>query len=166
MPETRIERALFALGLVAIAALVLLVAHFRHHNHDVTGPPQRRGQPRQRTHPRRRRLDDSHDENLDHDPHETNTPAAALVSLGLTARADTWLEVRSGSPTGPSSTTGRSPQDQHQRFRAAPLWARFGAAGNLSARLGGKPLQLQSGTYSATVDRHGPPAGGVVSPGD
>lgn len=40
-------------------------------------------------------------------------------------------------------------------FRARVLWARFGAAANLSARLNGEPVRLPSGTYDATFDRHG-----------
>jgi hypothetical protein len=41
------------------------------------------------------------------------------------------------------------------------LWASFGAASNLTARLNGKPLHLPPGTYSALVGARGlRPVGG------
>ncbi len=156
MPETRIERVLFALGLAAIAALGFLVAHFWHNSHADTSPPAPTSVS---THPlttSRTRPAATTATTRTVVTRETNTaPAGGAVSLLLTAKADTWLEVRSGSANGPVLYDGTLAAGSSKRFRAALLWARFGAAGNLSARVGGKPLQLPAGTYSATVDRHG-----------
>ena len=157
MPETRVERALFALGLVAIAALVLLVLHLRHHTHDVAGSAATTRPAAATTAPPTTTDSTTGARTTTSTTTRTTatSPAAALVSLGLTARADTWLEVRSGSATGPVLYDGTLAAGSEQHFRAPVLWARFGAAGNLSARLDGKALQLPSGTYSTTFDRHG-----------
>jgi RodZ C-terminal domain len=157
MPETRVERALFVLGLVAIAVLVLLIVHFRHHSHGVAGAAATT-RPGAATTAAATTTDSTTSvrTRTTTTTHATvTTPAAALVSLGLTARADTWLEVRSGSATGPILYGGTLAAGSHEHFRAASLWARFGAAGNVSARLDGKALRLPSGTYSATFDGHG-----------
>jgi RodZ C-terminal domain len=77
------------------------------------------------------------------------------VSLLVTAKTDTWLEIRSGSSTGPVLYSGTLAAASTKTFRARTLWARFGAAGNLSTRLEGKPIRLPSGTYDATFDNHG-----------
>lgn len=88
-------------------------------------------------------------------PAATSAAATGVVSLLVAARNDTWLEVRSGSSTGPLLYSGTLVAASTKTFRARGLWARFGAAGNLSARLDGKPIRLPSGTYSAIFDHHG-----------
>jgi len=39
VPETRVERGVFVLGVLAIAALGFLVAHLWHHTHGVAAAP-------------------------------------------------------------------------------------------------------------------------------
>ena len=80
------------------------------------------------------------------------TPAQAPVELSLTAaRGDAWFEVRAGSPTAAVLFSGILLSQSTRRFSGTKLWIRFGAAGNLDARLNGKPLPLPIGTYDATI---------------
>ena len=86
------------------------------------------------------------------------TAAAAptrIARLTLTAIADTWVEIRSGSAGGDVIYSGILRQGTAKRFRSTHLWASFGAAANLTARLNGKPLHLPPGTYSALVGARG-----------
>lgn len=77
------------------------------------------------------------------------------VSLTLSANVDTWFEIRSGSADGDVLYSGILPQGSAKRFRSTQLWASFGSASNLTARLNGKPLRLPPGTYSALVAARG-----------
>jgi hypothetical protein len=75
--------------------------------------------------------------------------------LTLSAIADTWVEVRSGSANGAVLYSGVLPQGSEKRFRSTHLWASFGATANLTAHLNGKPLNLPPGTYTALVGARG-----------
>jgi hypothetical protein len=88
-------------------------------------------------------------------PATTSTFTPDVVSLLVRARTDTWLEIRSGSPTGSLLYSGTLSATSTRTFRARALWARFGAAGNLLVRLDGKPINLPSGTYDAAFNSHG-----------
>jgi hypothetical protein len=150
---------MFVLGLLTIAALGFVVAHLWHHAHGVAAasPPTKRSAPASppsHTRPVRNGLTTTARRTL---PTTTTRVehATSAVSLVLTASADTWFEVRSGSATGSILYAGTLPAGSSRAFHARSLWARFGAAGNLSARLGRKRFRLPSGTYSATFDRHG-----------
>jgi hypothetical protein len=80
---------------------------------------------------------------------------ATGVRLTLRATADTWVEVRAGSPDGEGLYAGILPEGTVKRFRGTRIWVRFGAASNLIARLNGMPLRLPPGTYSALVGARG-----------
>jgi hypothetical protein len=78
------------------------------------------------------------------------------VVLTLTAtRGDAWLEVRAGTATSHVLFSGILPARAKRTFAGRKLWLRFGAAGNLDARLNGKPLSLPTGTYDASVSPSG-----------
>jgi len=81
--------------------------------------------------------------------------SATGVRLTLRATADTWVEVRAGSPDGDGLYAGILPEGTVKRFRGTQIWVRFGAASNLIARLNGMPLRLPPGTYSALVGARG-----------
>ena len=83
------------------------------------------------------------------------TQIASGVRLTLSANADTWVEIRSGSDNGHVLYSGILPQGSAKRFRSPHLWASFGSAANLTGRLNGKPLHLPPGTYSALVGARG-----------
>jgi hypothetical protein len=157
------------LGILATAALGFLVAHLWHHTHAAAAASSATSlTPTAPTAPGTRQPTSSatttHTDSTTRT--QTTTPAhsqpatsqatpAGVVSLLLTARADTWLEIRSGSSTGSLLYSGTLPTASSKTFRAKGLWARFGAAGNLLARVDGKLIRLPSGTYDATFDGHG-----------
>jgi hypothetical protein len=167
MPETRIERGLFVLGLLAIAALGFLVVHLWHHRQAAVAaaqPTSVSGSPRtsrvasttRATRPATTsRRTESTKPKTTRVAKTTPEPSAGTVALRVTARSSTWLEVRSNSATGTVLYAGTLTTGSSKAFRARALWARFGAAGNLSARLDGKTFPLPSGTYDAAFDRHG-----------
>ena len=163
MPETSGDRIMFAIGALAIAALAALIvlqtatdrfdardtsvdaAHTRATATEATAStsPTESTAPQTTTAP---------------EPTTTGKAAAGatrLAKLTLTAIGDTWVEVRSGSANGEVLYSGILPQGTEKRFRDAHLWASFGAAANLTARLNGKPLNLPPGTYSARVGESG-----------
>jgi hypothetical protein len=163
MPETRGERIIFAIGALAIAALAALIVlqtatdrfEARHASGDAA--PMTLGttteaiattQPAESTLPQTMTAEATTGE----------TAAAAptrIASLTLTAIADTWVEIRSGSAGGDVIYSGILRQGTAKRFRSTHLWASFGAAANLTARLNGKPLHLPPGTYSALIGARG-----------
>lgn len=167
MPETRIEKAVFVLGMLAIAGLGFLVVHLWHHTHGATAPRPATSSPATTaTTPQQantvvtttdiRSTSPARTETTNHTrPPKTTTTVAGVVALLVTAKTDTWLEIRSGSATGPLLYSGTLAAASAKTFRARTLWARFGAAGNLSARLNGKSIALPAGTYSAIFDGHG-----------
>jgi uncharacterized protein DUF4115 len=71
---------------------------------------------------------------------------APTVSTRLSiSSADTgsWLEVRRGSATGAVLYSGVLSSGQTLHLSGKRLWARFGAASNLSIRANGRPVSLQ-----------------------
>jgi len=148
VPETRVERIIFALGvctIAAIAALIVLdggeapaspppvtVAAVRPAPKTVTRRPT--GIPEPQPRPRR--------------PHGVTLQLSA-------ARSDSWVELRSSSAQGDVLFTGLINLGETRSFRAPRLYARFGNASALDARLNGKLLGLQPGTYSALVTPRG-----------
>lgn len=166
MPETRVERALFVLGVLGIAALGFLVAHLWHHTHGAaapgTAPLPTLSQARTTGTRRPAQNATSTTTSASTTGAQTTTPAttattaaSGTVFLLLKAKTDTWLEVRAGSSTGSVLYSGTLASGTTKIFRARSLWARFGAAGNLSARFNKQVLHLPSGTYDATFDGRG-----------
>lgn len=161
MPETRLERGVFILGVLAIAALGFLVVHLWHNSHRaVQAPATTTLSTSPATRPAVSTARTATTSPTTHARATTSvvtgrtatSPAARVVSLALTARVDTWLEVRSASANGSVLYSGTLAAPSTKTFHARTLWVRFGAAGNLSALLDGKPVHLPSGTYDATFD--------------
>jgi hypothetical protein len=155
MPETRVERIIFGVGALAIAALVALIAlektdHFATRETQATTPLATT--PAATTTVESTTASETMAET-------TATPEPPRTGSGITLRlkaiADTWVEIRAGSAYGDVLYSGILPQGNAKRFRSARVWASFGAASNLSARLNGNPLQLPPGTYSALVSTRG-----------
>jgi hypothetical protein len=153
MPDTRVERIIFGIGalvIVALVALIVLQTTDRFETRDTraaarpvttaaatapeTAPETTTGETTAAPEPPR---------------------SASGVRLTLSATVDTWVEIRSGSADGDVLYSGILPQGSAKRFRSTRLWASFGAASNLTARLNGTPLHLPPGTYSALVGARG-----------
>lgn len=82
--------------------------------------------------------------------------APAGAELVLTAsRGDTWIAVRSGSAHGKLLFQGTLSKGSTQTFTGPVLWARFGNATNVDARLNGQSLSLPSGTVSIVITPQG-----------
>lgn len=168
MPETRIEKALFALGVLAIAALGFLVARLWHHTHSVatasttslSPPAPTTSETRQakttpattETRPTKRARTTTP---ANTGPLTSTTSTVGPLALLLTAKTDTWLEIRDSTSTGPLLYNGTLAAGSTKHFHGRTFWARFGAAGNVLVRLGGKVIRMPSGTYDATFDGHG-----------
>jgi Domain of unknown function (DUF4115) len=166
MPETRGERIIFGIGALAIAALVALIVFQTTDLFEARDTPAGAGPvttaaatteaaaqaPPAPTEPETTAPDAATGETK-----AALEPAriASGVRLTLRAIADTWVEVRSGSADGDVLYSGILPQGSAKRFRSTQLWASFGAASNLAARLNGKSLHLPPGTYSALVGARG-----------
>jgi hypothetical protein len=142
MPETRLERAVLVLGLLAIAVLAVVIARTWHNTtaaviarsrHNTTAAPSA----------------------ITAAVVATTPASTEAVQLALTASRATWIEVRAGSTTGAVLYTGTLPSGTTKTFRGATIWVRFGAASNLHAKLNGRPLQLPDGTYDAVFDTAG-----------
>ena len=155
MPETRVERIIFGVGALAIAALVALIVlektdRFATRETQTTTPLATT--PAATTTVESTTASETMAET-------TATPEPPRTGSGITLRlkaiADTWVEIRAGSAYGDVLYSGILPQGNAKRFRSARVWASFGAASNLSARLNGNPLQLPPGTYSALVSTRG-----------
>ena len=153
MPQTTVERIIFGIGALAIAALVALIVlqtTDRVETRDTpaaarpvttaatiapeTAPATTTGETTAAPEPPR---------------------IASGVRLTLSATVDTWVEIRTRSADGDVLYSGILPQGSAKRFRGTRLWASFGAASNLTARLNGTPLHLPPGTYSALVGARG-----------
>jgi hypothetical protein len=150
MPETRLERAIFVLGLVAIAALAFAVVRLRHH---AVGPAAG-------VSTRTVRAGATATKPFTTVPASTTAPAhttaKTAVDLVLTASgAGSWLEVRAGSATGAVLYAGTLSSGAAEAFRRPTIWVRFGAARNVSARLNGQPVPLPGGTYDAVFNANG-----------
>jgi RodZ C-terminal domain len=166
MPETRGERIIFAIGALTIAALIALVvlqtAADRFKARDTvavagqmtvaaTTVAAASPSPAISTAPETTTPPESTTGEAAAAPGRTATD----VRLTLSAIADTWVEIRSASAGGNILYSGILPQGTAKHFRSTHLWASFGAAANLTARLNGKPLDLPPGTYTALVGARG-----------
>jgi hypothetical protein len=173
MPETRGERIIFGIGALAIAALVALIVLEKttdrfetRHTSAATEPVTTAAATKEAAAPAPPLATTAPKTAPKTTTGETTAapePAriASGVSLTLSANADTWVEIRSGSVNGDVLYSGILPQGSAKRFRSTHLWASFGSAANLTARLNGKPLHLPPGTYSALVGARGlRPVGG------
>jgi hypothetical protein len=155
MPETRGERIIFAIGALAIAALVALIVlemtdHFA--TRQTQAATRRAATPAITTTAETTTASETMAETTAA-PEPPHTPSG--ITLRLRANADTWVEIRAGSAEGDVLYSGILPQGNAKRFRSTQVWASFGAASNLTAHLNGKPLQLPTGTYSALVRTSG-----------
>lgn len=145
------ERVIFALGVVVVAGLVVLIVAGRKDDAGAGHRARTLVQPVAA-------------------PTTTSAPmssAAATTAptrpsqaprsftLTLSARADSWFEIRAGSATGKVLYSGVLPLGRRRTFTGSRLWARFGGAANLEARLDGGVLTLPPGTYSAAISRGG-----------
>jgi hypothetical protein len=171
MPETRVERAVFVFGLVAIGALAVLVVYYRH-SHRVSAPASRTSstpalsakQPYVKTASSARAATTAPTVTSLPGTVSTTTAVAPTTSriaprgktsVVLTASRDTWLEVRSGSSTGTLLYSGILVSGASKAFHAAAVWTRFGSGGNLEARVDGRRLSLPRGTYDALFSANG-----------
>jgi len=74
-------------------------------------------------------------------------PVRRVVRVTIAAGdRGSWLEVRSGSAKGRVLYSGVLEPGKRLTYRAPRLWARFGAAGNLTITQNGRPITLL-GTY-------------------
>ena len=155
MPETRVERIIFGVGALAIAALVALIV-LEKTDRFATRETQATTRLATTTAATTTVESTTASETM---AETTATPEPPRTGSGITLRlkaiADTWVEIRAGSAYGDVLYSGILPQGNAKRFRSARVWASFGAASNLSARLNGNPLQLPPGTYSALVSTRG-----------
>jgi cytoskeletal protein RodZ len=144
LPETRLERLVAALGLVAIIVLIAVIVRSWPAGASPGPPPHTNATPSvpQTT--------------VESTPSTTTTIPADTAegsrtpTLSLTAaRADSWFEVHTESPTGPILYTGILPKGKTKSFNVSPLWVRFGAASNVDARIAGRLVPLAGGTYDA-----------------
>ena len=168
MPDTRVERIIFGIGALAIAALVALIVLqttdlFETRDRPAAARPVTtaaattgaapQAPPPATTTPETTTAPQTTTGETTAPPEPPRT--ASGVRLRLSATVDTWVEIRSGSADGDVLYSGILPQGSAKRFRSTRLWASFGAASNLTARLNGKPLHLPPGTYSALVGARG-----------
>jgi cytoskeletal protein RodZ len=163
MPETRGERIVFAIGALAIAAVVALIVlqtatdRFETRESAVTARVSVAATTEAAA---ATSAATSTEAQTTTAPEATTAeaPAAtstAIAKLTLSALADTWVEVRSGSAGGDVLYSGILPQGTAKHFRSPHLWASFGAAANLTARLNGKFVRLPPGTYTVRVGPRG-----------
>jgi hypothetical protein len=157
MPETRSERIVFGIGILAIAALVALIVlemttdRFKRHPTPAALPPVMTATTTTVAAPP---PPPSTTEETTPAP-ERARASATEVRLTLRATADTWVDVRADSADGDVLYVGILPEGIMKRFRSTRMWVRFGAAANLTARLNGRPLHLPPGTYDALVGARG-----------
>lgn len=76
------------------------------------------------------------------------TPAKrSLVDVRIAAHGSgSWVEIRRNAATGAVLYRATLPDGKTLHFRAPKLWARFGAASNLTITSNGRPVRLE-GTY-------------------
>jgi hypothetical protein len=168
VPETRVERIIVGIGALAIAALIALIVletatdRFEtRHTSAAAGQVTTAAAIKEAAASASPAISTAPGTTTASETTTRETTAAeptriaSGVRLTLSAIADTWIEIRSGSVNGDVLYSGILPQGSAKRFRSAHLWASFGAAANLTARLNGKPLHLPPGTYSALVGARG-----------
>lgn len=68
-------------------------------------------------------------------------PSRVRLTISAGKRAS-WLEIRRGSATGPVLFSGELAPGQPLHLAGKRLWARFGAAGNLTITANGRPVAL------------------------
>jgi hypothetical protein len=159
MPETRIERIIFGVGALAIAALVALIVlekTDRFATRQTQAATRPVTTPAATTAAETTTASETTAETTAETtgaPEPPRTPSG--IRLRVKANADTWVEIRAGSANGDLLYSGILPQGNARRFRSTQLWASFGAASNLTARLNGNPLDLPPGTYRALVTTSG-----------
>jgi hypothetical protein len=153
VPETRLERIIFALGLFAIAGIAVLIAFARASDSATSAPA---AGSTTATRPAATSLSTTIRQEPATTRARTGTQASSVVRLRLTAsRADSWVEIRSGSAQGKVLFVGVMTEGEARSFRGSKLYVRFGNAGSFDARLDGVALQLRPGTYSALVTSRG-----------
>jgi Domain of unknown function (DUF4115) len=155
MPETRIERFIFGIGALVIAALVALILL---EMTDRFGTRQTHAATPQATTPAATTTAEptTASETMAETTAASEPPSTpSAITLRLKAEADTWVEIRAGSADGDVLYSGILPQGSTKHFRSTKVWASFGAASNLAARLNGMPLQLPPGTYNALISASG-----------
>jgi hypothetical protein len=163
MPETKGERIIFAIGAFAIAALVALIVlemtdRFATRDTSVGAAQVTVAATTEAAASTSPTISTASQTATAPEATTGETAAAApprIARLTLSAIADTWVEVRSGSAGGDVLYSGILPQGTLKHFRSTHLWASFGATANLTARLNGKRLHLPPGTYSALVGARG-----------
>lgn len=73
------------------------------------------------------------------------TVTGGQLQLSLTASGPCWVELRSGSPTGPVVYEGTIQAGSSQDFSAGGgAWLRLGDPGGVQLRINGSPVQLPS----------------------
>ncbi len=86
-------------------------------------------------------------------PVEVVEKAALVIEA---TRGDCWLQVRAGSANGRLLYDGFLYQGDQERFSARRLWVRFGNPANVTATLGGQPVDdLPAGTGDVVVTAAG-----------
>jgi Domain of unknown function (DUF4115) len=154
MPETRVERAIFVFGLLAMAVLAFAIARSWHHTTAapaVTRAASQAASVRGRTAPGSTQAAAA----TGAAAQATILASTEAVDLGLTASRATWIEVRAGSATGTVLYTGTLSSGTTKTFHYTAIWVRFGAASNIEAQLNDQPLRLPAGTYDAVFDTGG-----------
>jgi hypothetical protein len=155
VPETRLERVIFALGLCAAAAIAALIV-FNRSDVPEARPPAVEAAPAR---PAAEVTTVPAEAAREPTAVQRQTPRprpASGVRLQLTAsRGDSWVELRSGSAQGDVLFSGIVAQGETRSFSAPRLYARFGNAASLDARLNGRTFELRPGTYSALVTSRG-----------
>ena len=87
-------------------------------------------------------------------PQNRKRSAAKPVRFNLYLSAthgNCWMDIRNWSQNGRPLYTGTLELGQAKFFRARRLWINFGAPGNLSIALNGKPVTVPGGGLSAKV---------------
>jgi Domain of unknown function (DUF4115) len=82
-----------------------------------------------------------------------SVPALRLVVNA--SRGDSWIMVRSGSKTGKLLFQGILVKGRSLRVAGSVLWVRVGAGAHLDARVNGRLLTLQAGTFNALLTPSG-----------
>src|SRR5579871_2380708 len=140
VPETRLERLLFVLGVVAIAGLAFWIVRLRS-----SDPPR---------HPTAT-ISSSGRTTTTTPRSATSSTGASWIRLTLTARADAPVTVRRGSSAGHLLYQGTLTNGQTRSFAGGRLWVQLGTPGAVSATLDGKELVLPSGAGSVEVTSSG-----------
>jgi len=144
MPESRLEKGVFLLGLIVIALLCYLLVHSSHHH-----APAKSAR-------RATTASTAHATTAVTATAPTTTEGRTAVAFALTAsRGASWLEVRNGSSGGRVLYRGVLAQGRTRSFHARRVWVLFGAAGNVDARFDGRSMRLPIGTYSAAFSPAG-----------